>query len=766
LEGHAHMRRLVDLTVDDVEAFAKPMRGILDGAPSPSIQDTGSPQVVERRKKRPGPRPVPGNSEQRRGWSSLVGEIGNSSKRVLCARGGFFTVETVQSDGVVVRDRVVAPSYRCDPERVTDNDLADFWHYACDPQRKKDSVPQALPKVPRLTVTKREVDPLPAVPGILAQQQRKKAQEERAIRQQEKITHPTLAEMMISMFGDMPKTALTSLQLRYPDEPLADLIEDARKYGDDPAPEKIGVLQQGRRDASHGSSIRRNCEEVLHPDDTGRRAHRPLDRPSRQAPEIAINIRKMQDTDRFGVIAPADESGKHLEMQKIVEGQLLDKWNQGQPETRRAFVGAMILRVNQATTPDGMSEELKHANQLEVVFQNSPKMAVDHWAGELLASAEACRQRGKSVGNRAGAKVRRLATRFQRNKALLSRQLEFHVLRVQQDRLETCAAKMDNLIPSVVAGGRPQSPQEPRREPSGQFLMRARRHAEGQRRQQHRLLVDQVDVFTTFLRKTADASRAPTKGEIFLSGCFCHVLAGGCVVDSVYFFRVLHKLPGDEFCEACVVNLLAACCMAFSIAIPEYKAHVVGRGLPLLSPRQASYEAMQDESRGRDMVALGAWDDTDPCPFVPVTPGGASTPGSLSTVEDPLFDTLAGTQLDAPLARYDLDQQRLVHALVSASARDAAEAPSRTMSYADSVSSDGASAASAVVGRAKSRGSVTIDPGLSTQGLLVEAAKAKGRHAQRQTISVLVKPQQPAKDRKPVAKVAEKGAGGLAAIVE
>eukprot|EP00435_Cladocopium_sp_Y103_P005537 s2060_g1.t2 len=157
---------------------------------------------------------LPRNRDVLVGWQDLLNEIASSSRRLRAARGGAQAENAAESRPRTEESRAGSPiaavadenydglwlSYRISEETVPNATLLRMWNYAVDP-RKDDGI-QALERVPRLTVTKREVQPLPVVHDLVQWRQTNKRRRETRKAKKESERNPTLEEMLIAIFGD------------------------------------------------------------------------------------------------------------------------------------------------------------------------------------------------------------------------------------------------------------------------------------------------------------------------------------------------------------------------------------------------------------------------------------------------------------------------------------------------------------------------------------------------------------------------------------
>eukprot|EP00435_Cladocopium_sp_Y103_P003131 s2060_g1.t1 len=199
---------------------------------------------------------LPRNRDVLVGWQDLLNEIASSSRRLRAARGGAQAENAAESRPRTEESRAGSPiaavadenydglwlSYRISEETVPNATLLRMWNYAVDP-RKDDGI-QALERVPRLTVTKREVQPLPVVHDLVQWRQTNKRRRETRKAKKESERNPTLEEMLIAIFGaevgDLE--LLKEIQLI-----LTEDADEALKAFQELEPKIVGALRRGRR---------------------------------------------------------------------------------------------------------------------------------------------------------------------------------------------------------------------------------------------------------------------------------------------------------------------------------------------------------------------------------------------------------------------------------------------------------------------------------------------------------------------------------------
>lgn len=271
--------------------------------------------------------------------------------------------------------------------------------------------------------------------------------------------------------------------------------------------------------------------------------------------------------------------------------------------------------------------------------------------------------------------------KFLRKQGELSVNLQGRVRRLQLDFHEIHNLKVQSILPDAVIQGRgPDTTSRSTTSSSCQatgtgrpsvlrYLNWHRHKVERKQKMQHSYYLRQVERFQSHLRTLADPDRKPERGEIYLTRCFQHVLAGGLVVDTPYFLRVVQNLETQDLQCSLTVNMIAACCDAFDIDLQQYLAFLRERSLPRLAPRasNAAWKWLFEDSCPWGNVELTSIEEQasvssgeeaelglDPLPFVPVLPGRPLAPSEMVSRDDPLSDVLEGMVLDSVLGRYGL----------------------------------------------------------------------------------------------------------------
>eukprot|EP00929_Paragymnodinium_shiwhaense_P050187 TRINITY_DN25292_c0_g1_i4.p1 TRINITY_DN25292_c0_g1~~TRINITY_DN25292_c0_g1_i4.p1 ORF type:complete len:554 (-),score=91.92 TRINITY_DN25292_c0_g1_i4:1957-3525(-) len=220
-----------------------------------------------------------------------------------------------KEEGAEARD--IWRSYRIDGSRVPDSVLSSLWSHAVDPKHCADDV-TPLEKVPRLTVTNREVQQLPPVHGVQHWRQVNHRRKELLKAKQEAEHYPSLDEMLVKMFGirPPPKLAMDS-------GPASGKVKHSRsRVGDD--------LDQVERLLSDG--------------------------------EVNSIVRKEMMAERF----PADgsKSPKHgVEFIGVLEKGRRGAFDEGQPWHRGGVATAL------AEVQDGKAQKQKNASPLQACLE-------------------------------------------------------------------------------------------------------------------------------------------------------------------------------------------------------------------------------------------------------------------------------------------------------------------------------------------------------------------------------------------------------------
>merc|ERR1719281_296999 len=179
----------------------------------------------------------------------------------------------------------------------------------------------------------------------------------------------------------------------------------------------------------------------------------------------------------------------------------------------------------------------------------------------------------KRVRERAARRLQRAQRKFVLQKQKLSTELQQCVQRLDLERDETYAAKLNALLPSDVLESTPDG-----------LLHRARQKAERTRRVDLLTYLTQVEDFQEAMHAQADPRRALERGELFVAQAFRQALCHGRIVSSAYFARVLARLELEDFVAAGTVNCIAFCLKCFRVPFGEYRGLLDARGLPAFRP--------------------------------------------------------------------------------------------------------------------------------------------------------------------------------------
>jgi len=712
LPAQQQMLRVHQLTntsfENELAAFEKRMQDhtLTGGKRSASSADPRKDKVAAPAGPRPARRrrartsaPVPRRVELSSGWSDLLDEIASSSRRVRVAKGGHFGEKATAAiaaheeqlegndassadpdAGVATEDNAAqslpeegrprAPvddgqlicwrSYRIDDSKVPDNVLATYWRRAVDPKHCQEEV-VPLQKVPRMTVTRREVEQLPPVHDFQHWRQVKKKRREARKAHEESEHFPPLTEMMRLIFGQEqpPKQRIASLH-----QQMKSLVDAEKRRSTAVSWFKRNLIKEVAK------GIGGNHEGSDQSDDIG------------ATMAVAREIVQEQEDEE-----DAFRTNKEPFVGVLRKGRR-GAFDEGQPGSRAHAPLAEIEEEKQKTrfTSSRVSRCLEDSR------------SADH-------SDESCRKlaaASRKVNEHCQRKVTRMHTQFLRKQGQLSTRLQRRVQRLQMDFQETQDTKVGSILPSVVVceASAPSSV-TPRSSSAGvggasndrgetvlHYLQHHRHRAERQRQSHHAIYLQQVERFQGYLRLLADPNRSPERGELYLSECFRHVLSAGLIIDTTYFIRTLCNLDAEDFEKTPTVNLLAACCVAFNIDLREYWAHLQERGLAYLTPQPQTNEARswedwapwngvrleqllpQPGGVGRDGTGsplvqdAGAdgLDDSlimmeDPLPFGPIVP--EETPGAselVSREDDPLLRILQQISMDSVLERYKISR--------------------------------------------------------------------------------------------------------------
>lgn len=538
-------------------------------------------------------------------------------------------------------------SYRIDEKKVPDKVLASMWRRAVDPKHCIDEI-EPLAKVPRMTVTKREVEQLPAVHDI--QHWRAVKTKRRAARKahEESEEYPSLVEMMRTIFGEQSRLIPQSRSTALREKDISKNTE--KKQSSVAAGYTVSVIPDGDGIDGEFPDIPRPNLDIA----TGMEQE---EEPS-----------KVDDGQLFGGV-----------MRKGRRGALDD----GRPWDRLNIPLARP-NVEKEENKIGDTQRLHNNSHLSRTYEASQKAQFDSASMNKLTTAMA------KVNDQCQRKVVRMHSQFVRKQGQLSARLTRRVQRLQMDFQETQDNKVGSILPSVVAWDGAKSSRASSPAPGGlrkgssdrgdtvlQYLQHHRHKAEHERQSHHSVYLQQVERFQAYLRLLADPNRNPDRGELYLSECFRHVLAAGLIIDNRYFIRCLRNLEADDFEKTPTVNLLAACCVAFDIDLRTYWEHLRKRGLSCFTPRPQKHEARSWEDWAPwDGVRLDSADPQvassnvargdsiqhcveDPFPFAPILPENTPSASELNSRNDgdPLRQILQRVTLDSVLERYQLHRR-------------------------------------------------------------------------------------------------------------
>lgn len=526
-------------------------------------------------------------------------------------------------------------SYRIDEAKVPASVLAAIWRRAVDPKHCTEEV-EPLSRVPRMTVTRREVEQLPAVHDMQHWRSVKTKRREARKTFEESEKFPPLAEMMRSIFGEETP----------PQKQVHGLYAQMKALY---SVEKRRSSATGFAGKSALADEARNEEEL--------------------EIEAAATLQAAMDIEQ------EEEEAMMATRKKAFMGVMRKgrrgAFDEGQPWQR----GNQPL----AEIEEKMEERRLKNSCVSRVLEDSLQAGFDEAHVKKLGIAH------QKVNDRAHRKVVRMHTQFVRKQGQLSARLTRRVQRLQMDFEETQDTKINSILPSVVAWEGSKRPSCASNAGRGggtvlQYLQNHRHKAEQERQGHHAIYLQQVESFQGYLKLLADPNRSPERGELYLSECFRHVLAAGLITDNAFFTRVLHNLEPEDFEKTATVNLLAACCVSFSIDLRQYWEHLTQRSIKCLAPVPQTDEAKTWEDwapwngvRLDELVpthvgtaALPAEEGADapdtvmkpaehPSTFEPIVPEDTSASDLNSRNQsDPLAQILKKFTLDSVLERYQL----------------------------------------------------------------------------------------------------------------
>lgn len=692
-------------------ATAKPRKDIAhskDVLAAVPLGQAGQGRALRKRRRRAStePGPTPRRADVLAGWNVLLGEISASDRRVRGARGGHLRAagdyanmhpqrlspSPEEAPGPVsARERrsqqvasprkgskstsppplpacdghsrlpigsdEVWPSYRISPEKVPEQILDAFWEQASQPRREGLAVVEVvapMDPVPRLTVTRRTVQPLPQLMDFSEWQQANRRRREQEKLKLEAERHPTLQEMMASFFGAprLPGPACVEAQLRH-----RTAAEESASVSTGPV-----LLLEKRKAAIVRQGSFPNME--LH------------DIPES---ELAAEVERVC----------RDEWTELQEVEAATAAELGPRWIGNLHSGRRGGLddGGPLARFSGEAAIERRRERARRRVRSARLFRGleaaraAARAALD---GDEEAIEENLRKvvtAGKKAREVCTRKVEQMQDDFLRRKGHLSVHLQWRVKRLQLDHQEIYEMKARTVLPSPVAGNLP-SLTAAQKEPGGnsaaaaasapkrgtvlQYLRPHRQLVEHDRRLQHAAYLKQVESFQGYLRLLADPNRPAERGEVYLSRSFKYVLAGGLLVDEEYFFRVLDHMEPEDFEKVPTVNLVAACCVAFGVNIQRYWGFLETKPAPKFQPAASGKE--------RELIEYAPWNGVkiepvhsgpedlpflqkDPLPFAPIVPEITPPSSELVSREDPLTDILKVAALNDVLCLYELGKR-------------------------------------------------------------------------------------------------------------
>lgn len=575
--------------------------------------------------------------------SSGLGAVPRSPRPTSSGRGACGAPEAAEA--------VNWRSYRIDEAKVPDSVLSAMWNRAVDPKHCTDEF-EALAKVPRMTVTHREVEQLPPVNDIQHWRAVKTNRRARRKARAESECFPPLNQMMRTIFGEeVPAKrrvhGLYAQMKEFYEHQQRPSVSSTSGW----TPQKTMLSQ----DAASQEELEEEAQETLKA------------AAATEAEEDALipNKKPYLGVRRKGRRGAFDE-GQPWQRGNAPLAEIEEQ--REQQRLRNSRVRCQLETSQQARYDD------EHTTKLNDVSQK--------------------------VNEQCQRKVLRMHAQFVRKQGQLSARLTRRVQRLQMDYQETQDTKVGSILPSVVAwegakSGRGETRSSPSEAPvkdgnaAGgvrgdtvfEYLQHHRHRAEQERQSHHSIYLQQVERFQGYLKLLADPNRIPDRGELYLSDAFRHVLAAGLIIDNAYFIRALRYLEAEDFEKTATVNLLAACCVSFSIDLRQYWAHLKRHGVTRFAPQPQVNEARSWEDwapwngvrlehllpspTGSPAVPSGEEilsDEhvemrEDPCPFAPIVPDETpSISGLVSRGEnDPLMQILQKIQLDLVLERYKIE---------------------------------------------------------------------------------------------------------------
>eukprot|EP00434_Breviolum_minutum_P011757 symbB.v1.2.010375.t1/scaffold678.1/size173209/3 len=605
---------------------------------------------------------LPRNRDVLVGWQDLLNEIASSSRRLRAARGGAQDAAggaavtgpgpgrsrspesrpRTQETGVGSaptsddeNDDGLWLSYRIREEMVPNALLLRMWNYAVDP--RKDEGIQALERVPRLTVTKRDVRPLPMVNDFVQWRLSNKRRRETRKAKKEAERNPTLEEMLIAIFGeeDMDLLQLDEAQLQ-------------KHRADENLDEALTWIAQHCDGGSGGNGSPSPKSTTSMPGT-----------PSAQQQRLKLEELELLKEIQLILTNDADEA---LQAFRDLEPKLVGALRRGRRGAFDEGKASAKLALSIADLQARQDKNVVRCKKLRRGFEHSRairKLPSDRVQNEALAELHMKEvvKSFTSVVENCERRSQRFHETFVRRQGHLSERLSRRVKRIQTDHCEIQSEKQQSILPCVISDNAAAFLSVLH------FLKPHRVTVERKRQDAHSIYMRQVEKIQHFTHLLADPNREAERGEVYLSQCFRHVLAAGLAVDKCYFFRVLRNLELEDFQKVFTVNFLAACCDAFSISVRDYTDYLKSRGFPLLAPTAATSSALPyDDTAAWDAVTLQPWrevfvtasGDTTfaEAPLYPILPTETPHTSELVSREDPLHEILQSTVYDAVLERY------------------------------------------------------------------------------------------------------------------
>ncbi|CAK9044780.1 unnamed protein product [Durusdinium trenchii] len=512
-----------------------------------------------------------------------------------------------------------------------------MWNYAIDQRKDEGILP--LERVPRLTVTQRDIQ-LPQVQDLLQWRSANRRRREQRKAQKEAERNPKLDEMLTAIFGaeDMDLLQLDEAQLQK--LKASEALDSARaELGG--SPRCLGALGVEEVETPSAHQQRLKMEEL----------------------ELLKEIRLILSED-------VDEA---VEAFEALDPKLLGALRHGRRGAFDEGKASAKLALSIADLQARQDKNVVRCKKLRRGVEHTralrslpPDRSVNNEEVAELHMKEVLQVLG-AVVDRCCRRSQRLHDAFVQRQGLLSARLQRRVKRLRYDHCEIQSKKQQSILPCVISHLNDHLDETNGDKNTNaflsvlSFLKPHRTVVEKQRREVHRIYLRQVEKIQHFQRLLADPNRCPERGEIYLSQCFRHVLLAGLAVDKSYFFRVLRHLEPEDFQEVFTVNFLAACCDAFAIPVRDYAEYLKLHGLPSFAPMTAPSHALPyDDTAAWDAVTLGPLklvhigDEATlaDVPLFPVLPTATPRTSELASRDDPLHEILRSTVYDAVLERY------------------------------------------------------------------------------------------------------------------